>query len=96
MCLKEAYECSLAVMLGGYNEFVTDGTCHPMLTLDHTREMRPDCIKVSVGYCYPNYRGVPLPVPTQIMTIVGQTNGSFVQWPKDLVLLNEVTIGEYL
>ena len=59
-------------------------------------KMCSECVRVSVDYCYPNYTRVDVPFPTQWIKTIGQAHGTFVQWPKDQVILDEVTIREYL
>lgn len=58
----------------------------------HGEQIAPDNIKVCVDDVVGDYQTTPLPVPCSEHKMVGEAAGSFVQWPKTLVLLGQVPI----
>ncbi|XP_065870011.1 uncharacterized protein [Euphorbia lathyris] len=71
------------------------GTVHRDLTLNHHEPLRPGHVKVSVDFVEIGYLHELIPVPSSYAKKLGEAEGSFTQWPKDLVLLchdNEVSI----
>ena len=56
----------------------------------HNNPVAPQNIKVSVDDVVPEYQLTPLPVPCSEHETIGNAEGSFVQWPKELVNLGQV------
>ena len=66
------------------------GMVHPASRLGdqcHNQQMLADHVKVGIDAVEPSHEGTPLPVPTNYHSTIGEAVGSFVQWPKSLVLL---------
>lgn len=59
--------------------------CHGQLIL-------ADHVKVGIDMVEPDHVGTPLPVPSAYLMTVGEAVGSYVQWPKNLVLLGDDTV----
>ncbi|XP_065856689.1 uncharacterized protein [Euphorbia lathyris] len=82
-------------MIGSVKVVVAHGTVHRDLTLNHHEPLRPGHVKVSVDFVEIGYLHERIPVPSSYAKKLGEAEGSFTQWPKDLVLLchdNEVSI----
>ncbi|KAL8112942.1 hypothetical protein AgCh_020311 [Apium graveolens] len=58
----------------------------------HNSPIAPHNVKVSVDDVVAEYQLTPLPVPCDEHETVGNVAGSFVQWPKDLVTLEQEPI----
>lgn len=56
----------------------------------HHSAMKPGYLKVSVNSCVPGYKTAPLPVPSLEMKDVGGAVKNFVQWPRKLIIGDEV------
>ncbi|WOH15073.1 hypothetical protein DCAR_0934608 [Daucus carota subsp. sativus] len=57
--------------------------------LIHNNPIAPQNIRVSVDDVVPEFQQAPLPVPCNEHETIGNAEGSFVQWPKDLVMLGQ-------
>jgi hypothetical protein len=55
----------------------------------HNQQILVDHVKVGIDAVESSYEGTPLPVPTRHHNTIGEAVGSFVQWPKSLVLLRD-------
>ncbi|XP_017218614.1 uncharacterized protein LOC108196049 isoform X3 [Daucus carota subsp. sativus] len=55
----------------------------------HNNPVAPQNIRVSVDDVVPEYQLTPLPVPCSEHETIGNAEGSFVQWPKELVNLGQ-------
>ena len=58
----------------------------------HNNPIAPQNVRVSVDDVITEYQLTPLPMPCDEHETVGNATGSFVQWPKDLVMLGQVYI----
>ena len=56
----------------------------------HNNLIVPHNVRVSIDEVEPEYQLTPLPVPCDEHETVGNAAGSFVQWPKELVMLGQV------
>ena len=56
----------------------------------HGIPITPNNVKVCVDEVLIEFQLTPLPVPCDEHETVGNAAGSFVQWPKDLVILGQV------
>lgn len=75
---------------------VARGTVFPSSSqgsnLVHGNPMAAHNVKVSVDDVVAEFQQTPLPVRSIEHEKVGDAAGSFVQWPKDLVMLGQVII----
>lgn len=55
----------------------------------HNQQILADHVKVGIDAVEPNHEGTSLPVPTKHHSTIGEAIGSFIQWPKSLVLLRD-------
>ncbi|KAL8107464.1 hypothetical protein AgCh_024030 [Apium graveolens] len=60
----------------------------------HNNPIAPQNVRVSVDDVITEYQLTPLPVPCYEHETIGNATGSFVQWPKDLVMLGQDPILE--
>ncbi|KAL8148107.1 hypothetical protein AgCh_005450 [Apium graveolens] len=60
----------------------------------HNNPIAPQNVRVSVNDVITEYQLTPLPVPCYEHETIGNAVGSFVQWPKDLVMLGQDPILE--
>ncbi|KAL8105374.1 hypothetical protein AgCh_029245 [Apium graveolens] len=60
----------------------------------HNNPIAPQNVRVSVDDVITEYQLTPLPVPCYEHETIGNAAGSFVQWPKDLVMLGHDPILE--
>ncbi|KAL8133553.1 hypothetical protein AgCh_008861 [Apium graveolens] len=60
----------------------------------HNNPIAPQNVRVSVDDVITEYQLTPLPVPCYEHETIGNAAGSFVQWPKDLVMLGQDPILE--
>ena len=58
----------------------------------HNNPVTAQNVRVSVDNVVPEFQLTPLPVPCSEHETVGNAEGSFVQWPKELVILGQVYI----
>ncbi|KAL8146476.1 hypothetical protein AgCh_004274 [Apium graveolens] len=62
--------------------------------MNHNNPIAPQNVRVSVDDVITEYQLTPLPVPCYEHETIGNAAGSFVQWPKDLVMLGQDPILE--
>lgn len=55
----------------------------------HNQQILTNHVKVGIDAVEPIHVGTPLPVPSKYHITIGEALGSFVQWPKNLVLLGD-------
>ncbi|KAK9682108.1 hypothetical protein RND81_10G051000 [Saponaria officinalis] len=87
--LKDPISCRLGVHDGNTLIVVAEGMARPWrenIVVHHTPLSR-DNVHVSIDKCLDST--APLPVPWSEFAIVGEAEGSFVQWPKKWVLLGQ-------
>ena len=68
------------------------GMVHPASRpgdLIHNQQILADHVKVGIDAVESSHEGTPLPVPTKYHDTIGEAVGTFVQWPKSLVLLSD-------
>ena len=56
----------------------------------HNNPVATQNVRVSVDDVVPEFQMTPLPVPCSEHETIGNAEGSFVQWPKELVILGQV------
>lgn len=61
-------------------------------SLVHGEKVAVDNVKVAVDDVVCNFQNVTLRVPSYEITRISEALGTFVQWPKNLVTLGQVTI----
>lgn len=61
----------------------------PGAAMVHGEQIAPNNVKVCVDDVVSDYKTTPLPVPCSEHKLVGDANGSFIQWPKNLILLGQ-------
>ncbi|KAL8157771.1 hypothetical protein AgCh_002464 [Apium graveolens] len=62
--------------------------------MNHNNPIAPQNVRVSVDDVITEYQLTPIPVPCYEHETIGNAAGSFVQWPKDLVMLGQDPILE--
>lgn len=90
--------CRLAVLVDGDKQIVATGMVYPSgpETVVHHQPLFIDHVKVSVDYVIDGAEAFYIPVPSQHHTTVGESIGSFFQWPKELVIFGEVIKSSYI
>ena len=56
----------------------------------HNNPIIAQNVRVSIDDVVPEFQLTPLPVPCSEHETIGNAEGSFVQWPKELVILGQV------
>ena len=83
--LKSVYEGQgpSIVATGQVYPYIPDATSHFEVILE-------GCIRVQVDRVMDGFTGLPLPVPGPYLKTLGDAHGSFTQWPKSSIILEEV------
>jgi hypothetical protein len=82
--LQEARACDLVLWQGAIPLTVAKGIVHP------GAGGRPDHVPVQVDLVMEGWTRVPLPVPTEEMTVLDDARGSIIQWPQTQIMLDQV------
>ncbi|KAL9247602.1 hypothetical protein vseg_021019 [Gypsophila vaccaria] len=87
--VKESTFCRLAALLDGEFVIVADGMVFPWVEgkMVHNTRLTRENAQVSIDNVI--RADVPLPLPWNGFTMVDDAEGSFAQWPKSLIILEE-------
>ena len=69
---------------------VAKGLVHPGQTLVHHAPVGRGYACVEIDSVVSEWRKIPLPVPTEDMLVVDDIRESFIQWPKNQIILDQV------
>lgn len=71
---------------------VATGQVYPYIpdATSHFEVIMEGCMRVQVDRVLDGFTGLPLPVPGPYLKLLGDAHGSFTQWPKSSIILEEV------
>lgn len=92
MKLQDATACELVLWLGSKPLIVAKGMVHPAADKVHNEQLLPGHAAVQIDNVVEGWEHVPLPVqrPENGMLYVEDARLSFVQWPKNQIILDQV------
>ncbi|KAJ9548635.1 hypothetical protein OSB04_021178 [Centaurea solstitialis] len=89
--------CELLAVDGNYKFPCAKGMVHPMGDgLCHSSPIKANYMKVQVDQVKNYFAYYPLPVPNEEMTQLGQARNSFIQWPRDAIVLTRVSKSQHV
>jgi hypothetical protein len=88
--LQVATKCDLIIWSGAVPVTVAKGLVIPGQTLVHHAPVGRGYACVQIDSVVSEWRRIPLPVPTEDMLVVDDIRESFIQWPKNQIILDQV------